>query len=150
MSDEAIRKIIADIDALHFDGQPCSHMEIAKPEAYFCVTANQSGHVLLARTFLEAALAPANDEQNQVVTCVHDRLTQFFDIKGDLLLGLVLRSEEIPVPDEAIAQRKRAARKQDRPILAGMIVAGFLMLTLVISGLIFWITIFLGGPAGER
>ena len=146
MNNEAIRKLVEDIETLHFDGEPRSQISSGKPDHYIFITANQCGLVRLARSFLIAALSPPDKEAFTHPPIVDEPDSQILNSPSDLAIGWIHHAEVVPIPDDVILNRKRDAWTNDRFALYGCGFIAFVLLFLLMSGVCFWTSIIAGNP----
>ena len=125
----------ADIDAAQ------SHLTVGKP--WLWLTGNRDSLLRFAAAFLRAAAAPIPDDECRAEPTMLEH-RQINDAKIDYTLGAVQRIDAFPENPDAIANRKRSAWRNDGVVVIGCALVGFVILSLLLSGLAFWWQIFTG------
>jgi len=140
--DDAELRIIA--DSLEASVGDDAESQLTQGKPFLWLTANRSGCIHFAISALRAATAPVPDGE-----CRADPLLlehkQINDAKSDYILGGIQRINEFPENQEAIAERKRKACRNDRVALLGCGFVGFVILFLVMIGVLALFGVFGGG-----
>jgi len=144
MDDALLRRIIAEIDEFSRDGEARSHIWMGKPANLVFITANRDGLISLARALLMAALSPTSGVGGSRPVTIEDTHLQILNSKEDVAIGYIENAEVVPIPEETVAERKRQARKNNRFALLGCALVGFILSSLIVSGLSLWIGIVTG------
>jgi hypothetical protein len=148
MDDDKLRMILAELNDQLTGGEARSQITIAKPACYVCLTANKHGLVSFARTFLTAALLPESDydsASNLSTTQLDQSHVQIARSDEELALGWIEHAHEVPMSEENIAAVRRQAWRNDRFVLLGCGLIGFVMMFLMTTGIVTWIAIINGG-----
>ena len=145
MDQGALKKLLDDLDRLAVEGEPRSQITIGFPPSSLFVTANQSGLMSLARTFLLAALTrSSSSDRHSRLTQIPESHVQVVESDSDSAIVWIEHSERVPIPKEVIAPFRKEARANGRLLTLGCGIVAVVILTLIVSGMIFWFAIFTG------
>ena len=98
-----------------------------------------------AAAFVRAAAAPIPENECRAEPSLLEH-RQINSTKTDYVFGAAQQIDEFPENPDIIADRKRRDWRNDRGALIGCGVVGFIILSLLLSGIAFWWHLFTGIP----
>lgn len=132
IDDDAIRRMLAELDSMLHEATPRSHTTLGPPDSAVYVRANKAGLVSLAQAFLQAALNPPSiGLQETMPTGVGERHHQMLEEKDDVSFGWIQHEQVLPIPEEVELLRQRRSKNSDQLALIGCGIVGFVLLFLL-------------------
>jgi hypothetical protein len=143
MDDDELLDIASRLESASDDDAAHSQLSAGKP--WLWLTGNRDALLRFAAAFLRAAAAPIPDDECRAEPSILEH-RQITDAKTDYTLGAAQRIDDFPENPEVIAARKRRAWDNDGCALIGCGVVGFVILSLLLSGIAFWWHVYTGTP----
>lgn len=141
--DDELLDIASKLESGFDSDAACSQLSGEKP--WLCLTGNRDALLKIATALLRAAAAPIpDDESRSKPTFIEHR--QINVTNTDYVLVVADRIDSFPENPAKIARRKHRAWANDRIGLIGCGLVGFVVLSLLLSGIVFWWFIFSGTP----
>ena len=109
--------------------------------AWLIVSANRAGCLSLARAFLMAAVEPIEPDRfdSKPIHVPEDDMQIFsFENKRDRIFLWFQRRETWPMPNGLVQRIVKEMRTGERLKLLGCAVFAFAMISLMVSGIVFW------------
>lgn len=135
MDDDELLDIASRLESATDNDAARSQLSAGKP--WLWLTGNRAALLRFAAAFVRAAAAPIPDDDCRAEPTILKH-RQINDAKTDYTLGAAQRIDEFPENPDVIADRKRSAWQNDRGALLGCGIVGFLLLSLLLSGIAFW------------
>jgi hypothetical protein len=134
MDDERLQQIIETLEESIGTAEGTSRLSWPDDQAW--LTANKVGLLRLACALLRAAKEPISpDDCRSKPVCVDANHNQVVDDdEYDIIVGPIQRMETWPEPAEAIKDRTKRVRRNDRVLLIGCGIVTFVLLTIFLAG----------------
>ena len=141
MDDEQLKELASQLES-------CTNLDVAESklsEGKPCMwlTGNRDALLHIASQLIRAAAEPILDDEcrAELVQLLQNQITES---ATDHVLGMVQRIDTFPENPNVIAQRKRSALRNDRGCLIGCAVVGFIVLSVIGAGILYWWEILTG------
>jgi hypothetical protein len=143
MDDDELLDIASKLESASDNDAAHSQLSTGKP--WLWLTGNRDALLRFAVAFIRAAAAPISDDDCRAEPTILEH-RQINDAKTDYILGAAQRIDEFPENPDVIANRKRSAWQNDRGALLGCGIVGFIVLSILLSGIAFWWHVITGTP----
>lgn len=144
MDDKRLEEIVAELSESLEEEDPCCQISNWHPH-YLFITANRTGLLSLANSFLSAALRPPSKGAFRTPGhLIEHPLRQIREDEHDFKIASIQHESVFPVPEEVNRDRNQAGSKSNLLELIVWAAIAIIFVGLIITGLITWVRFFWG------